>query len=908
MSTRFWIRVLPRTVAIAGLAVLWSFEPVPAQQESLGGRVLSAATGIGVADVQVVARDSAGRTRARAQSGEDGRFVLRGLAAGDYDVTANRLGYLAATRDATVRAGDGASDELVITLAPVPTQLETIVVSATRSRDTLMSVPADVQEVTASQIASRPTLTPTEQLRWLPGVDYAGNGLMQANVVGRGFNNVFTASMLTLTDYRYAFLPSLHLNSPWVMPTPGEDVDRVEVLLGPAAALYGPNSANGVIHIITKSPWQLQGTTLSLSAGDHAGNTSGPGEGIWRAALRHAGVIGSRFGYKVTAQYFSGQDWREYDSVEVGARLAAIADGARADTLHIGQRDFASRRWAFQLRADYRPNDSGVLTLEGGRTQAGSLIELTPLGASQVHDWQSDFYQARYQDGRFFAQAFLNSSNAGGTYFLRTGEPVVDDSRMYAVQVQHGVALGAREVLSYGMDFQHTEPRTGGTVDGRNEDDDGLTELGGYLHSETRLAPTWDLFAAARVDKSYRSGHTSFSPRLALVFHPTRQQSLRLTWNRAFNSPSTTNLFLDILAGHLGPLPFDIRAVGMPADGMPFRRDANGGVGGLYMRSPFASDPHAALPADATVMWGAIVQLMKAQGVDLSAIPAPGASDVGTVLRTLDPSNGTFTDVSATDVRSLSPLKENGTNTIELGYKGFLGDRVQVTADVYWERKENFVSALTIETPNVFYDPAQLGAYLAKFMPQAQAQALATAIGGVSGSKQATGIPVGTVSPEGAIAGSPDVLLTFRNFGKLDRWGSDIGVEARLLDPLSLLATYSWTNKNLFPRSETGGLADINLNAPENKGSVGLRYGDESTPLSAEARVRFVEGFPMQSGDYVGHVSSYTVADASLAYRLRSRNVTFSLSAQNLFDNLHREFVGAPRLGRLVYVQTQYTF
>ena len=64
----------------------------------------------------------------------------------------------------------------------------------------------------------------------------------------------------------------------------------------------------------------------------------------------------------------------------------------------------------------------------------------------------------------------------------------------------------------------------------------------------------------------------------------------------------------------------------------------------------------------------------------------------------------------------------------------------------------------------------------------------------------------------------------------------------------------------------------------------------------------------MQSGDYVGHVSSYTVGDASIAYRLRSRNVTISLSAQNLFNNLHREFVGAPRLGWLVYVQTQYTF
>ncbi|HEX5436111.1 MAG TPA: TonB-dependent receptor [Gemmatimonadaceae bacterium] len=908
MSAHRWTRDAARIVAIAGLAMLWGVEAVQAQQDSVGGRVISAATHTGLVDVQVVARDSTGRVLARAQSGGDGSFVLRGLLPGARRISANRVGYVSASRDIEPRADYGASNDVVITMTPLPTQLDAVVVSATRTQDAEIAVPADVQEVTAAQMAARPTVTPTEQLRWVPGVDYAGNGLMQANVTARGFNNIFSSSMLTLTDYRYAFLPSLHLNSPWVMSAPGEDVERLEVLLGPAAALYGPNTANGVIHTITKSPWDLQGTTLSISAGGHAGNVTGPGEGLWRAAVRHAGVIGSRFGYKITGQYFSGQGWQERDSAEVQARRAAIAGGARPDTLRIGQRDFASRRWAVALRADYRPTDSGVLTLEGGRTRAGSLIELTPLGASQVQGWDYDYYQARYRDGRFFAQAFLNSSDAGGTFLLRTGAPIVDKSLMYAVQVQHGLGIGHREVLTYGVDWQRTDPRTGGTVNGRNENDDDLMELGGYVHSETRLAPDWELFSAARVDKSNRLGHATFSPRLALVFHPSRTQSLRLTWNRAFNSPSTTNLFLDILAGRLGPLPFDIRAVGMPVDGLPFRRDAAGGVGGLYMRSPFAPDSRAALPADATAMWGAVVQLMKAQGVDLSAIPAPGPADVRTILRTLDPASGTFANVAAADVRDLAPLKENGTNTIELGYKGFLGDRVQITADVYRERKENFVSALTIETPNVFLDPTQLGAYLGKFMPAAQAQTLAAAIGGIPGSSKATGIPVGTVSPEGTIAGSSDVLLTFRNFGRLTRWGSDVGIDAKLFDPVSLLATYSWTNKNLFPMSEVGGFADIALNAPANTGSVGLRYGNESTDFTAEAVVRLVGGFPMQSGDYVGNVSSYAVTDASIAYRVRPQNMTFSLSAQNVFNNLHREFVGAPTLGRLLYLQARYTF
>lgn len=74
-----------------------------------------------------------------------------------------------------------------------------------------------------------------------------------------------------------------------------------------------------------------------------------------------------------------------------------------------------------------------------------------------------------------------------------------------------------------------------------------------------------------------------------------------------------------------------------------------------------------------------------------------------------------------------------------------------------------------------------------------------------------------------------------------------------------------------------------------------------------QSRCRLVEQ-PSAVGRHVGRVSSYTVSDASIAYRVRERNMIFSLSAQNVFDNLHREFIGAPQLGRLVYLQTQYTF
>jgi len=905
-----------RVLAGALIALVGAVPSLRAQSLVIRGRITNSVTRAPLADVRVTARTDSGRDVASARTGADGRFTLRGLTRQRYTVIATRAGF-AALRRSGVRSDTAGAAELALELVPLPMQLGTIVVSATRERDSLMDVPADVQRVTSTTIEEFPTLTPSAQLRWTPGVDYAASGLMQANTVARGFNNVFANAMLVLTDSRFAFLPSLHFESPWVVPTPTEDVQRVEVVLGPASAIYGPNASQGVMQVITKSPFDWPGTTLSVSGGSHSGNDLGGAQGLWRAAIRHAGVIGNRFGYKLTAQYMAGQDWSATDPTEMANRAAAIMAGADPDTLRIGSRDQAERRWTAEARADYRITATGDLTVAAGRTDVGSLIELTPLGAGQVKGWRSDYYQGRYRDGRFFAQAFLNTSNAGNTFLLRTGNPIIDNSRMVAAQVQHGLEWGSREILTYGVDAQRTEPRTGGTIDGRNENDDTMDEIGAFLLSNTRLSQAFDFRLAGRVDRNSRIPGATFSPRAALTWHPSADQSWRLTWNHSFDSPSTTNLFLDLVEGRLSPLPFDIRALGVPGAGLPFRRDAGGGVGGLYMRSPFfATNPKQALPADATLMWPAVVQIMEQTGVDLSGIPAPTASQVGTVLRVLDPSSGAFDTVLPQDVHDLAALKNEGTNTIELGYKGALGNRVQLTTDFYWERRTNFVSPLTIETPNVFFDAATLAAYLEPYMPGSTeqeragaAQAIATAIGGVSDAAgAATGIPVGTVSPEGTLAGSPDVLLTYRNFGKLDRWGADVGMQAVLSDRFTLNGTYSWTNKDLFPRSEVGGLADIALNAPRNKASLGLRYGSESNGLTAELRGRYVAGFPMQSGSYAGPVDAYTVADLGLAYRFQPERLIVSLSAQNVLDHLHREFLGAPLMGRLVLLQTQVTF
>jgi iron complex outermembrane receptor protein len=531
---------------------------------------------------------------------------------------------------------------------------------------------------------------------------------------------------------------------------------------------------------------------------------------------------------------------------------------------------------------------------------------MTGIGAAQVRDWRYLYGQARMRWNRLFAQLFINTSDAGDTYLLRTGQPIVDESRMLVGQLQHGTLISERIDLIYGVDAQRTDPRTGGTINGRNEDIDEITEIGAYLHSRTALSDRLDLFAAIRADDHSELEDPVWSPRAALVFSPSPNHSLRFSYNRAFSTPSTNNLFLDITVQQLNPaLPIQVRTVGVPPGGLRFDRDCGGT---LCMRSYFTVDPSQPLPSDITGLWGPIVAVMAAQNVDLSAVPAPSAGVVGTRLAVLDPTvPGNFRPVSANDVLDVEQLKPTTNEVLEAGYRGVIGEKLLLAANIFYEKRTNFIGPLIAETPNVFVDSASLATYLAAVFeaggdaaPVAQAKAQGIAQGLKT-------IPLGTVTPNSNLTNTPDIYLTYRNFGELDLYGADLAIDALLTDRWTLSGTYSWSSDDFFPQSEVGGLSDVALNAPKSRGSLGLRYRDDA--LTVQGRGRFAAGFPMNSGVYIGDVESHTLFDFNVSYRLPfADNTLVSLDIQNAFNDQKQQFVGAPAIGRLVFLQAQYTF
>ncbi len=871
-----------------------------AQQGTINGRITDAETGEPLAGASVEALG----TGSPQGSNEEGRFVLT-VPPGTYSLVVKLIGY-ETTRVDEVSVPAGGTADIDISVRSQAVILNPVVVTASRRQEKALDAPASISTVSADEIARVAAVTVADYVATLPGIDRAQTGLAQSTVVARGFNNVFSGTLLTIIDNRYARVPSLRFNAYSMFPTNDLDLDRIEVSLGPGAALYGPNAASGVMHLITSSPLDKQGSTVSLAAGERS---------LFHGQFRTAQAPTENFGLKISGQYMQGEDWEYDDPREALAREAGC---------QICIRDNSGSRYSVDARADFRFADDAELVLNGGTSNLAGGVEMTGIGAFQVKNWGYNYLQTRFSKGRLFAQYFLNMTNSGagagtptadGTFGLRTGQPVVDQSRTMAVQVQYGLDLGSRQSFTYGVDWQRTEPRTGGTINGRNEDDDLIGEIGGYIHSETSLGDMLALVAAIRVDDHSRLGDLNISPRAALVFKPTEHQNFRLTYNQAFGTPTASNLFLDIIAARLPP-PIDFFAVqarGVPSSGYTFNDMCQGGFNSLCMRSPLAPGQ---LPANAALFWDGLLELLAQLAPELAPIVSflqmPGAIPedpaIGTVLRRLDINTQEFLlDDGPTAV---DPLEPTLYTTMEGGYKGLLGGRVLLAADVYKANIQNFVGPLRVETPNVFLDPLSTGAFVFhRLGPLIQAGVITEAIAAqIVGTLAAA--PIGTVVPDQSE--DHNMMVTYRNFGEVDYWGADLSARILVTDRLQIDGNYSFVSDDCFGEEEDGdctGLHDIALNAPRNKGSFGFTFDDRAAGFTLQGRVRMTNGFPMNSGVYIGKVTGYEVVDASVSYELPFRRGTrLSVTGNNVLNNMHREFVGAPEVGRLLLLRVQYDF
>jgi len=170
------------------------------------------------------------------------------------------------------------------------------VTSASRRTQKLSEVPSAIFVITQDDIRRSGATSIPEALRMAPGVEVARIGTDKWAISIRGFNGRFADKLQVLMDGRSVYNP-LFAGVQWEQQdTLMEDIERIEVIRGPNAAVWGANAVNGIINIITKKAADTQGTLLSAGGGSFE-------QGFFGA--RHGGKINDDTFYRFYAKGFT---------------------------------------------------------------------------------------------------------------------------------------------------------------------------------------------------------------------------------------------------------------------------------------------------------------------------------------------------------------------------------------------------------------------------------------------------------------------------------------------------------------------------------------------------------------------------------------------------------------------------
>jgi iron complex outermembrane recepter protein len=373
---------------------------------------------------------------------------------------------------------------------------EAKVVSASRQAIPRELAPATVYVVTQEDLRASGVQNIWDALRGVPGVDVIQTRTNQAEVSIRGLDRPINNRTLVLLDGKTVLNAFFDFVLWEAIPVSLEDIDRIEIVEGPASAVYGANAINGVINIITKKPTQWQGGQLSYSGGEQ--NTH---FGSYRYGRQN-----KIWGYKF------GAGWRSMNRFE-------------------NSDQFASQAGKFDALVSYTPTEDTEWSASGGYVDYNT--QTTAGGAGSLFNkGSSSFMRTDFRRHNTRARAFWNHDETLLDQFVALGNGHLH-SDTYDVELDHSLELPGRHAVVVGSHFRSNTARSSVLPPGP------YTQNLWALYAEDRweFSRRWLLMASGRLD-SHPFIPVTFSPRASLLFLPVKDQVFRASAGSAFRNPT----------------------------------------------------------------------------------------------------------------------------------------------------------------------------------------------------------------------------------------------------------------------------------------------------------------------------------------------------------------------------------
>ena len=830
--------------------------------------------------------------------------------------------------------------------------LDDIVISASRKREKIQEAPASMFVLNSRQLAVSPDIDPTRTLGNYAGVTIQQQSAGRINIELRGSTSNFNSSVLPIMDYRNLVGAGIGAYQPSGAGISTIDLDRIEVVRGPGSALYGAGVTSGVIHYITKNPIDHPGTTVEILGGEL--NTFG-------FAGRYATKVNDKFGFKINALLRRGGEFTlDPDDPDDAIQIAKLQNTIVRPTIFNGRPDpYAPpqevlienldedgdgnpmandyENWTINTTLEFRPQDDFNISLSGGLIKDRVLF-WNNQGEGLSHNLEY-WTQARAQYKGLFAQVFYSNNNGGfgknsPALIYQTGLQAGLKRQVLESQIQYNFEIPSTKIeITTGFDTRQVFSETRNTTYGRNEENDDYSIIGGYLQNKIALSSKLDFLLAARYDNFNFLNEGFFSPRVALVFKPLPNHTIRASYNLAGAPPTAVNMYLDIPGPPIVPNLLDIwisgqiktqtfsenSTIDVTIPGVP---DLPLGIAGMPLAIPYNAVTPTLLEAFAPLL-------------------ADDPLGIGNFLASYQPNATTgnlvgfnLFDRQPLEAKSNEPIGIEEIATLELGYTGFIKDKLRVNLDIY---RNTITGARNFTALSPVY--ALVGAdsggglaaeirtdltnYLANFgLPAEQIESIvAPIVGAYAAAGAAFDDPITGVgglyplfgSPEGdneVVPGDDDIVHVASGLrvvdGKITYVGMDFSTDYYFTPSLIGNFNYSWVSQNEWSPEEDDISAPYTLNTPKDKWRVGIKYLP-TKGFNGSLTFQHTPSYNMTAGQFSGITDEQNLVDLSLGYGFNN-GLRIALNANNLFNNEYRYSPNFPKIGRIMLGKLTYNF
>ncbi|MES2016916.1 MAG: TonB-dependent receptor plug domain-containing protein [Pseudomonadota bacterium] len=377
---------------------------------------------------------------------------------------------------------------------------DVVITSVSRQEERLSNAAAAIYIISSSEIARSGVRTLPEALRLAPNLQVAHVDARNYAVTARGYNSVFENKLLVLIDGRSIYSP-LTSGVYWdVQDVVMADIERIEVISGPGATIYGANAVNGVINIITKS-----------SKDTHGGLVSAAGGGNDRSAtLRFGGALPHNGHYRAYATGYSVDD-------------TYTASGVNTE--------MGMRRSQAGFRTDWDLSGAG-LTVSGdayqGKLGQRATVDIKVSGANLTTN-----YTTRLANGSDLSAVLILDHT-------ERNQPTAFVERLDTVdlQAQHNVRLGQDHRLSWGAGYRYSmDHNQAGPAFAFLPGDLNMHWGNLFVQDEMTLAATLKVTAGIKAEHNNYTG-MEYLPNLRLAWTPGTARLIWASLARSVRAPS----------------------------------------------------------------------------------------------------------------------------------------------------------------------------------------------------------------------------------------------------------------------------------------------------------------------------------------------------------------------------------